>query len=140
MPALKTYDLFISHAWRYGDNYTRLVNLLDNANNFYYRNYSAPKDKPLIPPGTNAPDSKILNAIVNKIKPVNIVLVISGMYVAYRSWIQAEINIAQEYDKPIVGIIPWGSERTPIEVQNAALEMVGWNASSIVDAIRKYAK
>ena len=47
MPALKTYDLFISHAWKYGYEYDKLVNLLDNAPNFYYRNYSAPSEKPL---------------------------------------------------------------------------------------------
>ena len=47
MPSLKTYDLFISHAWLYGDDYDNLINLLDKASYFYYRNYSAPKEKPL---------------------------------------------------------------------------------------------
>ena len=28
MPRLKTYDLFICHAWRYDDDYTRLVKFL----------------------------------------------------------------------------------------------------------------
>lgn len=50
MPNLKTYDLFISHAWKYGDDYDRLVALLDSALYFSYRNYSAPKDKPIAAP------------------------------------------------------------------------------------------
>lgn len=47
MPDLKTYDLFISHAWKYGEEYSRLVSLLKGAPYFKYRNYSAPEDKPL---------------------------------------------------------------------------------------------
>ena len=35
MPPLKTYDLFISHAWKYDDDYYRLVKLLENA--IYFR-------------------------------------------------------------------------------------------------------
>lgn len=48
MPSLKTYDIFISHAWRYGSDYEHLVNLLDSALFFNYRNYSAPKINPSI--------------------------------------------------------------------------------------------
>ena len=44
MPSLYDYRLFISHAWKYGDDYDRLVRFLDNANYFSYRNYSAPRE------------------------------------------------------------------------------------------------
>ena len=74
----------------------------------------------------------------NQIRPVNCVLIISGMYAAHRKWIQAEIDIAQSYAKPIVGIRPWGSQRIPTVVQEAAHEMVGWNTSTIVKAIRTH--
>ena len=60
------------------------------------------------------------------------------MYVNHRKWIQEEIDIAQSYSKPIIGVIPWGQERVPIEVQKIAEEMVGWQTSSIVDAIRRW--
>lgn len=43
----KLHHIFISHAWKYGAEYDRLVNLLDSAVDFTYRNYSAPKDNPL---------------------------------------------------------------------------------------------
>ena len=29
MPALKTYDVFISHAWKYNDQYYNLINMLN---------------------------------------------------------------------------------------------------------------
>lgn len=136
MPALKTYDLFLSHMWRKTENseYYRLEKLLKEANNFAWRNYSVPEHDPL---GTKT-DKELHEALDRQIRPVNCFLIISGMYVNHRKWIQEELEIAKSYNKPIVGIIPWGQERTPIEVQNAAKEMVGWNTSSIVAAVRKW--
>ena len=78
-------------------------------------------------------------ALYEQIRPSQVVLILSGMYVVFREWIQKEIDIALELRKPIIGVIPWGSERTPLVVQDVADEMVGWNTSSIVDAIRRSA-
>lgn len=139
MPALKTYDLFVSHAWFYSKGYNRLIELLDEANNFKYRNYSVPKHDPVIDPDTEVGKATLIKALDAQIKPVNIVLVMAGMYASYRYWIQKEIEIAQKYDKPIVGLIPWGQVKTPANVQDAALDMINWNTSSIVAAIRTHA-
>lgn len=46
MPALYPYRIFISHAWKYGDEYSRIVSMLDNAPYFSYYNYSAPQESP----------------------------------------------------------------------------------------------
>lgn len=135
MPSLKTYDLFISHAWTYDADYYKLIRFLDNANWFRYRNYSVPRHDPL--DANNA--SRLKASLDRQIRPVNVVLIISGMYVNYREWIQYEIDVAQGYGKPIVGTRPWGSLRVPVAVEAAASEMVGWNTSSIVGAIRRNA-
>lgn len=112
MPALKTYDLFISHAWSYNDDYHRIINLLNNANNFKYRNYSVPEHDPVIDPKTPVGLAKLRDALDKQIKPVNCVLIISGMYVNHKYWIQTEIEIAaQKYNKPIIGVIPWGQRK-----------------------------
>ena len=136
MPALKTYDLFLSHMWRKTENseYYRLENLLKEANNFTWRNYSVPEHDPL---GTKT-DKELREALERQIRPINCFIIVAGMYVNYRKWIQEEIDIAKSYNKPIIGVIPWGQERTPVEVQNAAKEMVAWQTSSIVAAIRKW--
>ena len=132
MPALKTYDLFISHAWTHNDEYYRLTGMLDNAPNFYYRNYSVPDHAPL----NTRTGQQLWDALTRQISPANCVLVLAGMYVNHRDWMKAEIEIAQGFNKPIIGISPWGQQRTPLEVQNAAHQMVGWNTASIVQAIR----
>lgn len=134
MPVLKSYDLFISHAWTYNDEYYRLLNLLKAAQYFEFRNYSVPQHDPLFVNSDKALD----DALIRQIKPVNIVLIISGMYVNHRRWIQREIEIAQSFNKPIIGVQPWGQLRTPLEVQNVSKIMVGWNTAPIVDAIRRY--
>jgi len=138
MPDLKTYDIFISHAWKYGEAYDRLIKLIDDAPNFHYRNYSSPKDKPLIPSYMSVLNDTIKNKIASKIRFVNCVLVISGMYAQYSNWMIVEIEIALELDKPIIGIKPFGGQQIPRTVYTATDEAVGWNTSSIVDAIRKW--
>lgn len=52
MPTLKTYDLFISHAWNYLDDYYRIIDLHNRAYYFSYRNYSVSKHDTIIDPKT----------------------------------------------------------------------------------------
>lgn len=134
MPALKNYRLFISHAWDYGGDYQRLTALLNEAKRFRSIDYSVPQHDPIN--ARNA--SQLREALKNHIRPVHAVLIISGMYVNYREWIQYEIDVAQSYSKPIIGIEPRGSQRVPAEVRSAATTMVRWNTNSIVSAIRNY--
>lgn len=140
MPYLKSYDLFISHAWSYGVYYESLIRMLDHASFFRYRNYSAPQDKPLHNlNGTGVQNKKqICAAIDRKIRPVNCVLVLSGMYAAHREWMQYEIDTARKFGKPIIGIMPYNNERAPVAVSSVADIMVSWRTDSIVSAIRTY--
>ena len=137
MPALKTYDLFLSHTWRYNDDYYRLEQLLRNASNFKWRNYSVPVHDPLVDP--NSPVGKRhLESLLNKqIRPANCVLIIGGMDAGYSEWVPKEIRLAQSYSKPIIAIYPRGNVRMPVGIQNAAHEIVNWNTLSIVSAIRR---
>ena len=92
MPRLKTYDLFLSHVWRQEDNseYYRLESLLSAAGYFSWRNYSVPEHDPL---GVRS-DRALEIALDRQIRPVNCFLLVSGMYVNNRRWIQSEIDIA----------------------------------------------
>lgn len=137
MPQLYDYRLFVSHAWKYGEDYIRLINLLDKANYFSYTNYSAPSQKPLFPAGTPYTNSDISTKITNKISPSQVTLVIAGMYTAYRDWMQYEIDESVRMKKPIIGIKPWGNTLVPSYVSNNAKIVVGWNTDSIVSAIRQ---
>ena len=135
---MKTYHLFISHSWTYHDQYSNLVNLLNQVNNFRYHNYSIPKNDPLHV-GT---DKQLSNAIHNKMNPCGIVIVLAGVYASYSKWIDKEIKIAKSSfskPKPIIAIEPWGNAKTSQVVKGAADQIVGWNTNSIVSAIRELA-
>lgn len=111
MPELKTYDLFISHVWRRTENseYYRLVYLLKDAPYFSWRNYSVPEHDPL---GTRT-DSELRAALDRQIRPVNCFIIVAGMYVNFRKWIQEEFEIAQRYDKPIYWNKTFGARTNP---------------------------
>ena len=140
MPYLYEYRIFISHAWKYGEDYHRLVRLLDNAPLFHYTNYSAPEDKPLELSSVWARRSEIEKKITNKIAPVHAVLVISGMYANHSDWMKYEIDEAFRMGKPIIAIQPWGNTAMPGYVRALATDCVGWNTTSIVNAIRECVK
>ena len=135
MPQLHRYRIFISHAWRYNAAYHRLIDRLDEAPNFLYSNYSVPKHDP-VDAGNN---KKLKEELRQQIRPVEVVIILGGMYVAYSDWIQFEIDFAQYLGKPILGVRPWGAQVMPQAVQDAADEIVGWNAPTIVSAIRRLA-
>jgi hypothetical protein len=133
MPTLRTYNIFISHAWDYNEDYYRCEKFLNEAPNFNWKNLSVPEHDPIL-------DSEKLAAeLHNQMRPAHVFLILSGMYVAHSDWIQYEINFARRIGRPIIGIKPWGSVATPVAVQNGADEIVGWNSASIVDAIRRRA-
>lgn len=92
MPELKIYRIFISHAWKYNEDYYRLVELLNSAKNFEWRNHSDPKHDPVIDPESPVGKQKMIEELKNQIRGVNCVLVIAGMYATYREWILKEIR------------------------------------------------
>ena len=136
MPELKLYSLFISHSWTYGDAYDRLVEMLEEHPYFHWRDYSVPKDDPI----HNAPTAaKLEEAIREQMRHASCVLIMAGKYSTYSKWINREIAIAKELGKPILAITPWGAEQISTVVADAADEIVKWQSSSIVYAVRNNA-
>ncbi len=136
---MKTYNLFISHSWTYGDAYDRLENLLTQRTYFRFRNYSVPQNDPIHNAGT---ERALRAAIKSQMAPSSVVLVLAGVYATYSKWINVELDLAINgftSRKPIVAIEPWGSERTSTRVKNAADRIVKWNTESVVAAIRELA-
>ena len=132
------YNLFISHSWSYGDAYDKLVEMLNEAPRFEYKNYSVPKDDP-VHDADNA--AELLAAIKKQMQYASIVLVMAGKYSTYSKWINEEIAISArgfENPKPLIGITAFGAQQISSTVQKAADEVVKWQSKSIVDAIRKW--
>lgn len=68
---------------------------------------------------------------------MNCVVILAGVYSSYSKWIEKEIKISKtDYDKPIVAVEPWASEKTSKIVKDNADAIVKWQSASIVSAIR----
>lgn len=138
----REYHIFVSHAWTADDEYNRLIGLLNSDRSFNYRNYSIPKSNPL---EINAPTvigrtRQLTVKLKEQVRQASVVIIIAGMYYSHREWIQKEIEIACEMDKPILIVRPRGQERVPSELTKLAekpkCKMVYWSASSIILGIK----
>ena len=129
------YDLFISHSWKHNSDYDGLIELLDDKNHLSYRNYSVTKKEKVEGKSNRALKRHIKN---KQIKPASVVIVIAGMYSTYSDWIGKEVRIAEELDKPIISVKPWGAERTSY-ITNKADATTGWNKTPIVREVRDLA-
>ena len=135
---MKHYKLFISHSWKYDEDYKNLVQLLNNAKYFEYSDYSVPSDDPLTiyNPQTN---TELLNKLTNQISQSEAFIVIGGLYAKQSETINEEIAIAQLFDKPIIVVKPFGNERC-IRIEDYEKSYyINWSTDSIVEAIRNYA-
>ena len=129
----KTYRLFISHSWNYDKNYQRVVELIEEQGISFY-DHSVPKDDPV---HTNGTDKQLHDAIEAKMKGTSCILILAGVYASYSKWIKKEIAIAESYNKSIIAIEPWDSDRTSKTVKDAADKIVKWQGKSIADAIKE---
>jgi MTH538 TIR-like domain (DUF1863) len=127
----KTYRLFISHSWAYGENYGKVVEMLKKQGLSFY-DHSVPKGDPI---HTNGTDRQLKEAIEAKMKGTSCILILAGVYSTYSKWINKEIEIAKSYNKKIIAIEPWASEKTSKVVKDNADRVVKWQGSSIVKAI-----
>ncbi len=132
------YDIFISHSWMTTADYQNLVRLLEAAPDFRFRSFSVPRCFPGLDPGGSPTESRIVRELAHQIRPARCVLIISGMYLADPKWITVEIDLAQKLERPIIGLQPPDEQPVPAPVQDAAEEIVAWETTVIVDAIRRH--
>jgi hypothetical protein len=132
MPTLKTRILFISHAWQYETHYNTLVNWFNEEHSFSWKNCSVPSGDALTDKTTKGLKEGLTKQVANS----QGVIILGGMYAAHSDWIEYEIDEALRMNKTIIGVRPWGQERVPTRVQNAANVMVNWQSASIIQAVR----
>lgn len=65
-------------------------------------------------------------------------VVLGGVYATYSKWINIEMRLAKELNKPVVMVDPWGAKYVSSAASDVADVEVGWRSSSVVSAIRSY--
>lgn len=137
---MSTYQIhvFISHSWSYSKHYDTLADWIFEQNwsvgqaSLVLRDYSVPKNNPIHDASS---DRALQAAIFDQIAKCHVVVIPLGMYATYSKWIRKEIDGANFHTKPILGVDPWGQQRSSSVVANAAKETVGWNSKSVVGGI-----
>lgn len=130
------HRVFISHSWAYEDQFEAIQSKLDDTATFEYFDHSVSSENPL--------DATLPNHLRKKFRDqmqsVSVVLVLAGMYVTRSESIQAEIEIAADMEKPIIGVIPEGNEQVPNIVETHAAELVEADGTQISTAIERHAQ
>ncbi|MGZ7115925.1 MAG: TIR domain-containing protein [Methanobacterium sp.] len=120
----RTYNIFISHIGKQEEEYSIFIQKLSSASDFRYNNLGIL-------------DKINQNELQEQIKTAEIVIILSGLYNKYKSIIKKQMDIARKLDKPIIVIRPYGMENVPLELEEVAADVIGWNTPCIVDSIEE---
>lgn len=131
----KEFKIFISHSWSYSDDLEALQNLLNVRGYFNVEFLEASKKVPI----DSVSATYVKSVLRDRIRNSNVILALAGIYASHSEWMIWELETAQSYGIPIVGVIPRGQERISTEVSSRSNIDVRWNTESIVHAIRTYA-
>ena len=128
-------QLFVTHGWDNSDDYLRVFEYLESANNFFYRNCSTPDHLP-------AGDKEALRESLRKqIAPAEVVIALPGLATGNRDLLQFQMVFAQACSKPVVLMKNFGSDAPVAKtIADMADEIVDWDGRALVDAIRRQAR
>ena len=133
----KVYNVFISHRWKLDPDYIQLEQMLNSVPGFKWKNRSNPNHDPTIDPNNDDGLRKLLADMTEQIHGADCMLLYYGDSPEYRMWVQESMEIAEHHEIPIIGLLPTGMEVLPQYPQFVELEFLPWNASTIVEAIKK---
>lgn len=132
----RIYDLFISHAWRYHDDWTRMGELLDRVPDLRWRNFSVPWYDPALDPNTELGDRFVRRWLEQQIAPVHGMILLSSVWnsKSARKWVELEIDLARALGIPIVAVPVFGEHEVPHEVAARADAVCPWDSRQIIEA------
>lgn len=133
----RTYDLFITHAWRYHHDWTRLVDLLDQVLDQSWRNFSVPWYDPALDINTEVGKNLIYRWLEQQIIPACGVILLSSVHEnkGARKWVEIEIEMARKHAKRIVGLPAFGSVSMSPEAAAFVDEVSSWDPAQLISAL-----
>ncbi|AYH47568.1 hypothetical protein B6N31_07655 [Dickeya fangzhongdai] len=126
-------NIFISHRWDYESDYNKLVEKFDEYG-LEYSDYSVPQYDPL----DETKKNKIKQALKEQIRQCNYFLIFARLATGNSEWCEYEIEVAKEYNKPILSVKPYGyTGGIPRFIQDADNQNgpVGFNTPAIIKKI-----
>jgi hypothetical protein len=135
MSQANPFRVFVTHAWDNNDDYLRVFEYLESANNFFYKNCSTPDQMP-------AGDKEALReSLRQQIAPAEVVIALASLAETNRDLLQFQMIFAQAAHKPVVLMKTFGSAAPVAKViAELAHEVVDWDARTLVDSIKRQAR
>lgn len=132
-------DIFITHAWRYHEDWTKVCALLDGTKDFKWRNFSLPWHDPAMDTNSEVGRKFIYDALETQIIPVHGVILLAGVYAikSAQRWLDLEIEFARKHNKPIVGLPALGASALPVPVQSVCDNVAVWETASLVAVLQQ---
>lgn len=137
MVKTRTVDLFITHAWRYHEDWKRLVNLLNAHAPRGWRNFSLPWYDPALDPRTEDGGRRVRWHLESQIIPVHAVILLARVLSepGTNKWLDFELEAARRHHKPTFALPPWGEAEVAPEVSARADAVLTWDAKIIFDHV-----
>lgn len=135
----RPYYLFLSHTWSEGEDYERLVELLNARTLFTYKISMIGRDDPIHHLTTSRLFPEILKRQMNESQ---IVVIQAGKYEKFRNWVNAEVQVARKefsIPKPILVVKPWYIQYLDEETKLNADKVVDWDTEAIIKGIQAIA-
>ncbi len=133
---MKKPNIFISHQWRYSDEYFSLKNKFDQLG-WEHLDYSVPYHDAF---DLNR-KKQIQEALKEQVRQCNFFIVFARLASGNSEWIEKELQFAQYYNKYILGVKPWNYQgNIPLIIQDSCNDIVGFNVPSIIKRIEDVLK
>jgi hypothetical protein len=137
MEKTRCYDIFLTHAWRFHDDWSKFSELLNKSTGFTWRNFSLPWHDPAMSASTEVGGRFIRDFLERQIIPVHAVVLLAGVHAiqSARVWVESEVEMARRYRKPVIGVPPSGQETVADDVRGLCDACCGWDAAQLAAAI-----
>ena len=129
-----TYDLFLTHAWNYTDEWQEVVALLDARVPGKWRNWSLPWHDTSIDRHSEDGKAQLEQLLHGHISMTSAVLLLPGTgdRAEGRMWLERELALAAQYGKPVIGVLQAGQARFPADLAGRVVAVVARDAAAIL--------
>lgn len=139
MAEKKTYDLFITHAWRYHHDWSEASQMLDADQTRIWRNFSVPWYDPALDPNTPLGRRNLDRSLESQVYPVDALLFLAGVHAinSARQWVMVELELARKLNKPVIGLPAHGQTEMPAELAALVDTVTAWRPDALAATIEE---
>lgn len=138
----KTHDVFVTHAWRYHDDWNRLCSVLNSVSEFRWRNFSVPWYDPAMDINSALGAQFVNEWLESQIRPCHVVVALEGVYAikSARRWFVDEISLARKFQIPI-GVLPvFGQMAVGCEVSKMGDRILSWDPQQLARSLTEISR